>query len=161
MRVMNKSESPDIYYKTICEHRRARYEYTIEETFEAGISLLGWEIKSIRAHRINFDESYCTIRNGEIFWIGGHISPLANVPSYLKPDPVRSRRLLLRKKEIRRLLGAIERQGYTLVPLSLYWKNHFIKIKIALAKGKKTHDKRQAIKDREWQRQSSALRSIK
>lgn len=146
------------FYKTISEHRRARFEYAIEETYEAGISLLGWEIKSIREQRVNFDESYCIIRGGDVFWIGGHISPLPNVSDYLKPDPMRSRRLLLHKKEIRKLIGAIERQGYTLVPLTLYWKNHHIKIKIALAKGKKTHDKRQAIKEREWKRQDGSIR---
>ena len=158
---MNKTDPHTTYYKTLCEHRRARFEYTIEDTYEAGIALLGWEIKSIREHRINFDESYCVIRHGEIYWIGGHISPLPNVPMYLKPDPVRSRRLLLKKKQIQRLIGAIERQGYTLIPITLYWKNHWIKIKIGLAKGNKSHDKRQAIKEREWQRNNGSLRNIK
>jgi SsrA-binding protein len=158
---MNKIEPNQNYYKNIVDHRRARFEYTIEDTYEAGIALLGWEIKSIRANRINFDESYCIIRHGEVFWIGGHISPLANVASYIKPDPLRSRKLLLKNKEIQRLIGAIERQGYTLIPLSLYWKNHLIKIKIGLAKGKKTHDKRQAIKEREWQRSNRSQGNIR
>lgn len=146
------------FYKTISEHRRARFEYAVEETFEAGISLLGWEIKSLRDNRVSCDESYCVVRSGEVFWIGGHISPLPNVAEYLHPDPMRSRRLLLHKKQIRKLIGAIERKGFTLVPLSIYWKNHRIKLKIALAKGKKLHDKRQSIKEREWKRQNSSIR---
>lgn len=146
------------FFKNISEHRRARFEYTIEETFEAGISLLGWEVKSLRHNRVSCHESYCVIRSGEVFWVGGHMSPLPNVPEYLNPDPMRSRKLLLHKKEINRLSGGVERQGYTLVPLSLYWKNHHIKLKIGLAKGKKTHDKRQTIKEREWKRQNSNIR---
>lgn len=152
---MNRSE---VYYKTISEYRRARYEYAIEESYEAGIALEGWEVKSIRDGRVSFDESYCSIHRGRLLWVGGHISPLPNVGGFVRPDPTRSRALLLHKREIRRLLGAVEREGYTLIPLSLYWKDHRIKLKIALAKGRKQHDKRQVIKEREWRRQKSALR---
>lgn len=141
--------SPHATSRLIVEHRRARFDYVIEETYEAGIALLGWEVKSIRAHRIHLEESYCLLRQGELWWVGGHLSPLPNVPAHIRSDPLRSRRLLLHRHQIRRLIGYVERQGKTLIPLSLYWKDHHIKLKLALAQGRKSHDKRQAIKDRE------------
>ena len=137
---------------TIALNRKARFDYFIEQEFEAGVELQGWEVKSLREGRAQLKESYVTILHGELFLIGAHFAPLGTASTHVNPDPVRSRKLLLHKKEIGGLIGSSERAGYTIVPLSLYWKGGRVKAKIGLAKGKKQYDKRQTIKEREWER---------
>nr|PZN62056.1 MAG: SsrA-binding protein [Pseudomonadota bacterium] len=141
----------------IAENRKARHEYFIEERFEAGLSLAGWEVKALRAGRAQLAESYVFVRNGEVFLHGAHITPLSSASTHVITDPTRTRKLLLHRTEIDRLVGAVERAGYTLVPLELYWKNGRAKLRIGLAKGKKQHDKRAAAKDRDWQRDKARL----
>lgn len=141
----------------IAENRKARHDYFIEEQFEAGLSLEGWEVKSLRAGRGNLAESYAVIRDGEIFLLGAHIAPLPSASTHVNPDPVRTRRLLLHRREIDRLIGAVERKGYTLVPLALYWQRGRVKLALGLGRGKKQHDKRAAEKERDWQRQRSRI----
>ena len=129
---------------TIAVNRKATFDYFIEEQFEAGIALEGWEVKSLRDGRLQLKESYVIVQNGEIFLVGAHVSPLKQASTHIHPTPTRSRKLLLHRKEINKLIGAVDREGYTLVPLSMYWSKGRAKLKIALAKGKKQHDKRQA-----------------
>ena len=136
----------------IAENRKARHEYFIEERYEAGLSLQGWEVKAMRAGRAQLAEAYVYIRKGEAFLTGAHISPLNSASTHVVADPVRTRKLLLNRAELDRLVGAVEREGYTLVPLELYWKEGRAKLRIGLAKGKKQHDKRATEKDRDWQR---------
>jgi SsrA-binding protein len=143
--------------RTIAENRKARHDYFIEEQIEAGLSLEGWEVKSLRDGRANLQEGYAVLRNGEAWLIGANISPLISASTHVTPDPVRSRKLLLKRREIDRLTGAVERQGYTLVPLSLYWQNGRAKLALGLARGKKQHDKRASEKERDWQRQRQRL----
>ena len=141
----------------IAENRRARHEYFIEDRYEAGLALMGWEVKSLRAGRAQLAEAYVFIRAGEVFMTGAHLSPLNSASTHVVADPVRTRKLLLHRAEIDRLVGAVERAGYTLVPLELYWKAGRAKLKVGLAKGKKQHDKRATEKDRDWQRDKSRL----
>jgi len=141
----------------IAENRKARHEYFIEETYEAGMALQGWEVKSLRAGRAQIKEAYVFIKDAEAYLFGAHISALPTASTHVIPDPIRTRKLLLNKAELNRLVGAIERKGYTLVPLEMYWKNGKAKLKIGLAKGKKAHDKRASEKDRDWQREKSRL----
>ena len=142
---------------TIAVNRRARHDYFIEDTLEAGIALEGWEAKSLREGRAQLAEAYVTMKNGEAWLIGAHFSPLKTTASHLKADPTRSRKLLLHRREIDRLTGAVERKGYALVPLNLHWHKGRAKLDIGLAKGKKQHDKRAASKDRDWQRQKERI----
>lgn len=142
---------------SIVENRKAFHDYFIEERFEAGLALEGWEVKAIRAGRANLKEAYVVVKNGEIVLIGAHISPLASASTHVRPDPTRTRRLLLHREEINRLVGKVERAGYTLAPLDLHYKLGRIKIEIGLAKGKKQFDKRAAIKEREWTREQQRL----
>jgi SsrA-binding protein len=137
----------------IAQNRKARHDYSIEQKYEAGLALQGWEVKSLRAGRAQLKEGYVVINHGEAFLIGAHISPLASASTHVHADPVRTRKLLLHREELNRLIGAVERRGYTLVPLSLYWKRGRAKIEIALARGKQTHDKRADIKKRESERE--------
>ena len=141
----------------IAENRKARYDFSIEESYEAGMSLLGWEVKSLRAGRAQIKEAYCFIKDGEAYLYGAHMSPLNTASTHVIPEPTRTRKLLLNKSELSRLIGAVERRGYTLIPLELYWKNNRVKLRIGLAKGKKDHDKRETSKDRDWQREKSRL----
>jgi SsrA-binding protein len=141
----------------IAENRKARHEYFIEERFEAGLSLRGWEVKALRAGRAQLAEAYVFVKNGEVFLFGAHVTPLNSASTHVVTDPVRTRKLLLHRAEIDRLVGAVERAGYTLVPLELYWKAGRAKLKIGLAKGKKQHDKRASEKDRDWQRDKARL----
>lgn len=143
--------------RTIADNRKARHDYFIEEQFEAGLALQGWEVKSLRAGRANIKEGYAVLKGGEVWLVGANISPLASASTHVQPDPVRSRKLLLHRREINRLIGAVEREGYTLVPLSLYWKKGQAKLSLGLAKGKKQHDKRADIRERDWQRQKQRL----
>jgi SsrA-binding protein len=148
------SETPQ---RLIAENRKARFDYFIEDRYEAGLALQGWEVKAMRAGRAQLKEAYVYLRNGEAFLIGAHISPLASASTHVVADPVRTRKLLLNRSELSHLLGAVERKGYTLVPLELYWKNGRAKIQVGLAKGKKQHDKRATEKDRDWQRDKARL----
>jgi SsrA-binding protein len=141
----------------IVENRRAFHDYFIEERFEAGIALEGWEVKSLRASKIALAEGYVLLKNGEAWLFGAHISPLSTVSTHIQPDPLRTRKLLLHAKELSKLFGSVERKGYTLVPISLYWKNGRVKLEIALAKGKKQYDKRVTLKERDWQREKQQL----
>lgn len=141
----------------IAENRKSRHDYFIEETFEAGVSLKGWEVKSIREGRVQLKESYILVKDGELFLFGAHISPLSTASTHVIADPVRNRKLLLHRKEISQLIGSVDRKGYTLVPLKLYWKAGRVKLLIALGKGKKLHDKRETIKQREWDREKQRL----
>jgi SsrA-binding protein len=142
---------------TIADNRKVRFDYSIEETFEAGLALLGWEVKSLRAGRAQLKEAYVFLRGGEAWLFGAHISPLSTTSTHVHADPTRTRKLLLHASELASLIGAVERRGYTLVPLELYWKNGRAKLRIGLAKGKKSHDKRATEKDRDWQREKSRL----
>lgn len=145
---------------TIAQNRKAWHDYSIEERLEAGLALHGWEVKSLRAGRAQLKESYVIIDRGEIFLFGAHISPLPSASTHVQADPTRTRKLLLHQTQISHLIGAVERKGYTMIPLALYWKRGKAKIEIALAKGKKAHDKRADIKKREVDRElSRALRS--
>jgi len=142
---------------SIVHNRKASHDYFIEQRFEAGIALEGWEVKAIRAGRAQLKEAYVIVSNGELFLIGSHISPLLAASTHLVPDPVRTRKLLLHAREISQLIGSVERAGYTLVPLDLHFKKGLIKLEVGLAKGKKQHDKREAQKDREWRREQQRL----
>ena len=142
---------------TIALNKRARFEYHLEERIEAGISLMGWEVKALRAGNINFSESHVLVRRGEAFLFGCLINPLTSASTHVETDPMRTRRLLLHKKELARLIGQVERKGYTLVPTAMYWKRGRVKVEIALAKGKKQHDKRKTEKDRDWEREKGRL----
>jgi SsrA-binding protein len=142
---------------SIVENRKAYHDYFIEEKFEAGIVLDGWEVKAIRAGRANLGEAYVIVKDGALHLIGCHITPLPTASTHVQPDPTRTRKLLLHAEEVDRLIGKVERAGYTLVPLNLHYRNGWIKLEIGLAKGKKQHDKRQAEKDREWQREQQRL----
>lgn len=157
---MGKKKKPAAPSSTIALNRKARHDYHIEDEFEAGIALEGWEVKSLRAGRAQLKESYVIIRRGELFLFGAHFSPLLAASTHVVADPTRTRKLLLNRREIDRLIGSVERSGYTVVPLSLYWKKGRVKLKIALAKGKKLHDKRAAIREREWERDKQRLAKI-
>ena len=141
----------------IAENRKARHDYFIEERIEAGIVLAGWEVKSLRAGRAQLAESYVVVSHGEVFLVGAHITPLVSASTHVVATPTRQRKLLLNRAEIDRLVGAVERAGYTLVPLELYWKAGRAKLKIGLAKGKKQHDKRASEKERDWARDKARL----
>jgi SsrA-binding protein len=151
---MNDKQKSD---NTIALNRKALHEYLIEERFEAGLVLEGWEVKSLRAGRIQLDQSYVILKNGEAWLLGSNITPLLTASTHIQPDPQRTRKLLLNHRELNKLIGNVERKGYTLIPLSLYWKNNRVKLSIALAKGKKLHDKRAADKERDWKRDKQRL----
>ncbi len=155
-----KNTKPKPKSNTIALNRKARHDYHIDEEFEAGLALEGWEVKSLRDGRGQLKESYVIVRHGELFLFGAHISPLVSASTHVHPDATRTRKLLMHRTEIDRLVGAVERRGYTLVPLALYWKAGRVKLKIALAKGKKLHDKRAAIKQREWERDKQRLHKM-
>ncbi len=136
----------------IADNRRARYDYAVGERYEAGLCLQGWEVKALRAGRAQIGEAYVYLRDGEAYLFGAHITPLKTASTHVIPDPIRTRKLLLNRSELDHLVGAVEREGYTLVPLDLHWVNGRAKLRIGLAKGKKQHDKRATEKDRDWQR---------
>ncbi len=152
-----QKKSPKKPSNIIGLNKKARHDYFIEDTFEAGMALEGWEVKSLRAGRQQMRDSYVMIKRSEAFLIGLHISPLSTASTHISPDATRMRKLLLNRKELDRLIGAVERQGYTLVPLSLYWKKGLAKAEIGLAKGKQMHDKRATEKDRDWQRDKQRI----
>jgi len=138
---------------SIAVNRQATFDYFIEERYEAGLALMGWEVKSLRDGRAQLKESYVVLKNGEAWLLGAHISPLTSASTHVVADAVRTRKLLLHRHQLNRLIGHVERKGYTLVPLKLYWNKGKAKLEIGLAKGKKMHDKRAAEKDRDWQRE--------
>jgi SsrA-binding protein len=142
---------------SIVDNRKAFHDYFVEDRYEAGLALHGWEVKAIRAGRAQIKEAYVIVSNGEIFLIGAHISPLPAASTHVVPDPTRTRKLLLHAQEISRLIGSVERSGYALVPLNLHYKGGRIKLEIGLARGKKQHDKREAKKEQEWQREKQRL----
>jgi len=142
---------------TIVENRKAQHDYFIEERFEAGLALQGWEVKAIRAGRAQLKEAYVMVAGGELFLIGSHISPLPAASTHVQADPVRTRKLLLHAEEIRRLIGKVDRAGYTLVPLDMHYVRGRVKLNIGLAKGKKQHDKRAAEREKEWKREQQRL----
>ena len=142
---------------SIVENKKAFHDYFIEERYEAGLVLEGWEVKAIRAGRVQIKEAYVILQKEEPFVVGMHVSALPTASTHVHPDPTRSRKLLLKSEEIRRLIGKVEQRGYTLVPLDLHYSKGRVKIAVGLAKGKKQHDKREAEKDREWQRERERL----
>lgn len=142
---------------TIATNRQATHDYFVEERLEAGLVLQGWEVKSLREGRIQLKESYVFIKRGEAWLSGAHVSPLLSASTHVVPDNVRSKKLLLHKRELSRLIGAVERKGYTLIPLSMYWVRGRAKLEIGLAKGKQLHDKRATSKERDWQREKSRI----
>jgi len=142
---------------SIVENRKAFHEYFIEERFEAGLALEGWEVKAVRAGRAHLAEAYVVVKNGELLLLGSHIAPLTTASTHVRADPTRTRKLLMHREEINRLVGKVERAGYTLTPLNLHYKNGRIKLDVGLAKGKKQHDKRATIREREWNREQQRL----
>lgn len=142
---------------TIALNKKARHDYFIEETFEAGLALQGWEVKSLRAGKVNLSESYVLLKNGEAFLFGCHISPLISASTHVVADPLRTRKLLLNDHEIAKLFRGVEQQGHTVIALKIYWKKSLVKLEIGLAKGKKLHDKRATEKEREWNKTKERL----
>lgn len=142
---------------TIALNKKARHDYSIDETYEAGLALLGWEVKSLRDGKVQISDSYVLLKNGEAWLIGSIITPLKTVSTHIVPDPTRTRKLLLNRAELAKLIGAVERKGYTLIPLAFYWKGPLAKAKIGLAKGKQAHDKRADEKDRDWDRERQRI----
>jgi SsrA-binding protein len=141
----------------IAENRKAFHDYFIEDRYEAGVALEGWEVKAIRAGRVQIKEAYVMLRGEEVFLIGAHVSPLAEASTHVHPDPVRTRKLLLHAEEIRRLIGKVQRAGYTLVPLDLHYTRGRVKLAVGLAKGKRQYDKRATEKEKDWQREKQRL----
>jgi SsrA-binding protein len=142
---------------SIADNKRANFDYFIEERYEAGIVLEGWEVKAIRAGRAQIKEGYVVIKEGELYLIGAHISALGSASTHIRPDAVRTRKLLLHAAEIRKLIGKVERKGYTMVPLNFHYARGLIKCEIGLAKGKKQHDKRETEKERDWAREKARV----
>lgn len=142
---------------TIALNKKARHEYFLEDKFEAGLELQGWEVKSIRQGKVNIADSYVILKDGEAFLLGSRIQPLHSASSHVINDPERTRRLLLKKRELNTLIGKSEREGYSIVATAMYWKKCWVKLEIHLAKGKKAHDKRDAIKDRDWAREKERM----
>ena len=154
---MSKKKSKSNHSNTIALNKKARHEYHLQEKFEAGISLQGWEVKSIRAGKVNLSDTYVHIQNGEAYLLNATINPLNQASSHVVCDPTRSRKLLLNKRELDKLIGGVERQGFSIVATAMYWKACWVKLEIYLAKGKQSHDKRDAVKDRDWARQKERM----
>jgi len=154
---MAKTKQPKHGGATIALNKKAGHDYHIEQRYETGLALEGWEVKSLRAGRAQLKESYVKLLHGEAFLLGAHVSPLPAASTHVTPDPTRTRKLLLKRAELNRLIGLTERAGYTLVPTAMYWKRGRAKLEIGLAKGKKLHDKRATEKDRDWQREKERL----
>jgi SsrA-binding protein len=142
---------------TIAQNRKARHDFFIEEHYEAGVALQGWEVKSLREGRVQLDQGYVLLKNGEAWLFGALITPLQTASTHINPEPQRTRKLLLHQRELSKLIGNVERKGYTLIPLELYWKNNRVKLDVGLAKGKKLHDKREVEKERDWKREKERL----
>ncbi|HRX89289.1 MAG TPA: SsrA-binding protein SmpB [Steroidobacteraceae bacterium] len=153
----DKQQQPKDGQRLIAENRKARYDYFIEERIEAGIALEGWEVKALRAGKAQITEAYVYLKNAEAFLFGAHIAPLKTTSTHVTADPIRTRKLLLKRSELARLVGSVERKGYTLVPLDLHWSHGRAKLQLGLAKGKQQHDKRATEKDRDWQRDKARI----
>lgn len=149
-----KSNQPG---STIALNKKAKFDYFIEERFEAGIALEGWEVKSLRAGKVQIRDSYILLKDGEAYLFGALITPLPTASTHIQPDPQRNRKLLLHRHQLNKLIGAVERKGYALVPTAMYWKAGKVKVEIGLAHGKKSHDKRETEKERDWQRQKQRI----
>ena len=154
---MSKAKKNTTGNSAIARNKKARHNFFVEETFEAGLALEGWEVKSLRAGRAQLTEGYVHIKGGEAWLLGAHIAPLTTASTHVQAEPTRTRKLLLHRRELDRLVGAVERKGYTLVPLNLHWSKGRVKLDIGLAKGKKQHDKRATQKDRDWKRQQARI----
>lgn len=154
---MSKAKTKNTPSSTIALNRKATHDYFIEDRTEAGLVLQGWEVKALRSGKGRITEAYVIIKDGEAFLLGAHIQPLASASTHVRPDPTRTRKLLLHEREIAHLIGATEQKGYTVVPLAMYWKRGNAKLEIALAKGKANYDKRQDKKSKDWQRQKARL----
>jgi SsrA-binding protein len=150
-------KKPKVADNTIALNKRARFDYHIDETFEAGLALAGWEVKSLRAGKVQITDTFVLVRNGEAFLVGASITPLDTVSTHFVADPTRTRKLLLHKKELAKLVAATQQKGMTCVCTALYWKGHLVKAKIGLARGKQSHDKRQDQRDRDWDRQKQRV----
>ena len=155
--VKKAKKSPASGGSTIALNKKAKHEFFIEDRYEAGIALEGWEVKSLRAGKINLTEAYVTLKDNEAFLFGATISPLPTASTHIKPDSMRTRKLLLHRDELSKLIGLVERKGYTLVPTAMYWKRGRAKLEVGLAKGKKQHDKRADAKERDWQREKQRI----
>ena len=142
---------------TIALNKKAKFDYELHERFEAGVALLGWEVKSLRAGKVQLTDTYVIFKNGEAWLLGSQITPLATASTHFVTDPTRTRKLLLNRRELTRLQEAVEQKGYTVVATALYWKTHLVKCEIAIAKGKQQHDKRETEKDRDWARQKQRI----
>ncbi len=154
---MKKNKSNQNSTGTIALNKKARHDYHLQDKFEAGVSLQGWELKSIREGKVNITDTYVILQNGEAWLVGARITPLNQASTHVICEPERARKLLLNKKEIDRLIGGRERQGYSIVATAMYWKKCWVKLEIYLAKGKQEHDKRDTVKDRDWQRQKQRV----
>lgn len=157
MSAMSKSKHKKPGDNTIAQNKRARFDYHLLETFEAGVALAGWEVKALRAGRVQLTDSYVIMQNGEAFLLGAQITPTETVSTHYVADPTRTRKLLLHAKELAKINAAVSQKGQTCVCTALYWKGHLVKAKIALAQGKKQHDKRETEKGRDWQRQKARI----
>lgn len=147
----------DSHEGSIAVNRRARHDYFIDERYEAGLALTGWEVKALRAGRLQLAEGYVLMKNDEAWLLGTHITPLNSASTHVVPDPTRTRKLLMKRREIDHLVGAVERKGYTLIPLSMYWKGGRAKLELGLGRGKKQHDKRDTEKNRDWERDKARV----
>ena len=154
---VNKPKGKKAAPARIAVNKKARFNYAIEDTMQAGLALEGWEVKSLREGRVQITESYVHLRNGEAWLLGAHITPLGTASTHIRPDPTRTRKLLMHRHELDRLVGAVERKGYTVVPLNLHWSKGRVKLDIGLAKGKKDHDKRATKKDQDWKREQGRI----
>ena len=155
--MLNSGKKEKQLSNVIAVNRKANFEYFIEDRYEAGLSLQGWEVKALRAGKANISEGYVTIKGGEIILLGSIINPLKTSCAFVVSDPTRTRKLLLSRKEIDKLTGVVQRQGYTLIPLKLYWKGSWAKLEVGVARGKQDHDKRDSIKDRQWARDKERI----
>ena len=158
---MAKAKDKEKQDATIAQNKRARHEYRVDERFEAGIALEGWEVKSLRAGKVQLVDAYAMVKHGEIFLFGALISPLLSASTHVVPEAQRTRKLLLKRVEIDRLVGAVERKGFTLVPLSMYWKANKVKVQLGLALGKQSHDKRADEKSKDWERDKQRIMRAK
>lgn len=154
---MSKNNTATSASSTIALNKKARHEYFIEERFEAGLALEGWEVKSLRAGRVQIADSYVIVKDGEAWLLGAHITPLPTASTHIHPDPTRTRKLLLHRHELNKLIGAVERKGYALIPTAMYWKRGRAKLEVGLAKGKKAHDKRATERERDWNREKQRI----
>ncbi|SDS94629.1 SsrA-binding protein [Halopseudomonas xinjiangensis] len=154
---MSKPKKQQSNSGTIALNKRAKHEYFVEDRFEAGLALTGWEVKSLRAGKAQLIDSYVLLKDGEAFLFGAHIAPLQTVSTHVVADPIRTRKLLLKARELDKIIGGVQQKGYSCVPLALYWKKHLVKCEIALVRGKKDFDKRETEKQRDWEREKQRI----